>query len=194
MRFTQFILLPSLILFALACQTGGDTSGDAMGAAPDSTAAPAYTIQILNADLPSPRKEMKGAISGMEITVNYGSPSVRGRQIWGGLVPYGEVWRAGANEATVITFPADVMIQGQPLTAGRYSLFTIPTEEQWTVIFNTVSDQWGAYEYDETKDALRVSVTPDTKRDNAEELDYSIEGNAVVMRWEKLAMPIEVLQ
>jgi len=189
----KFLIFPVILLFAIACQPGGaGESGDAMGAAPDSAqAASAYAIQVLNADLPSPRKEMKGTIGSMEIVINYGSPSARGREIWGGLVPYGEVWRSGANEATAITFPVDVLIQGQELKAGKYSLFTIPTAEQWTVIFNTVSDQWGAYEYDETKDALRVNVVPE-KDENAEELDYIIRGNKVVLRWDKLAVPFEV--
>lgn len=189
----KFLIFPVLILAAIACQPGGaGESGDAMGASPDTTqTAPAYSIQVLNADLPSPRKEMKGTIGSMEIIVNYGSPSARGREIWGGLVTYGEVWRSGANEATAITFPVDVLVQGQELKAGKYGLFTIPTAEQWTVIFNTVSDQWGAYEYDETKDALRVNVVPE-KDENAEELDYVIRGNKVVLRWDKLAVPFEV--
>lgn len=189
----KFLIFPVLIFAAIACQPGGaGESGDAMGASPDTTqTAPAYSIQVLNADLPSPRKEMKGTIGSMEIIVNYGSPSARGREIWGGLVTYGEVWRSGANEATAITFPVDVLVQGQELKAGKYGLFTIPTAEQWTVIFNTVSDQWGAYEYDETKDALRVNVVPE-KDENAEELDYVIRGNKVVLRWDKLAVPFEV--
>jgi hypothetical protein len=193
MKISNFLAFPLFVLLASACQPGSSgESGDAMGASPDTTqTAPAYAIQVLNADLPSPRKEMKGAIGSMEITVNYGSPSARGREIWGGLVPYGEVWRSGANEATAITFPADVLIQGQELKAGKYGLFTIPTPEQWTIIFNTVADQWGSYEYDETKDALRVNVVPE-KDENAEELDYVIRGNKVALRWDKLAVPFEV--
>lgn len=193
MKISNFLVFPLFVLLASACQSGSaGESGDAMGASPDTAqAASAYVIQVLNADLPSPRKEMKGAIGSVELTVNYGSPSARGREIWGGLVPYGEVWRSGANEATAITFPVDVLIQGQELKAGKYGLFTIPTAEQWTIIFNTVADQWGAYEYDETKDALRVNVVPE-KDENAEELDYIIRGNKVALRWDKLAVPFEV--
>ena len=85
---------------------------------------------------------------------------MKGRPIWGQLVPYGQVWRSGANEATTITFDQPVMVEGQPLAAGTYSLFTIPTEKQWTMIFNKTAKQWGAFKYDDKQDALRVTVTP----------------------------------
>src|SRR6218665_3828976 len=110
--------------------------------------------------LESPRATAKGKTSKSELVIDYGSPSVRGRKIWGELVPYGQVWRAGANEATTFTTSQPVMVQGKGLPAGTYALFMIPGEKDWTIIFNKKSDQWGAYKYDEKQDALRVPVTP----------------------------------
>lgn len=132
-----------------------------------------------------------GTIDGVAVTLEYGRPNVNGREIWGGLVPYGEVWRTGADEATTVTFGQDVMVEGQKLAAGTYSLFTIPGEKEWTVIFNQVANQWGAYEYDSGKDALRVTVEP-RAHEMVESMDFAIEGDEVVLRWEKLAVPFSV--
>src|SRR5678815_1632494 len=108
----------------------------------------------------SPKASCGFTMGLTDVKVNYGAPAVKGRTIWGGLVPYGEVWRAGANEATTIEFSGDVNMEGQPLKAGKYSLFFIPGEKEWTVIVNKVWDQWGAYKYDSTQDAIRFIVEP----------------------------------
>lgn len=196
MKIVQFLLFPALLTLALACgQTGSDNGGQPVGATIDTLPvndSAAYTIMVLDGEKPSPRKEMKGKIGGTEITVNYGSPSVRNRVIWGGLEPYGEVWRTGANEATSIQFSVDVQVEGKALKAGRYGFFAIPNEDKWTLIFNSVADQWGAFDYDAAKDVLRVDVIPQSKGENAEQLDYQIEGNAVILRWEKLAVPFTI--
>jgi hypothetical protein len=94
------------------------------------------------------------------IKVTYGAPAKRGREVFGSLVPYGKVWRTGANEATEITFTRNVLIAGQPLAAGTYTLFTIPNERKWSVLFNSELGQWGAYKYDEKKNVLTVSAIP----------------------------------
>lgn len=141
---------------------------------------------------PSPARKAQGAIGAATVTINYGSPSVRGRQIWGALVPYGEVWRTGANEATTFEVSKDVMIEGKKLAAGKYGLFTIPTEGKWTIIFNTVPDQWGAYNYDASKDALRVEVSPQMLTEPVEAMEFAVEAGQVVLRWEKLAVPFKV--
>lgn len=130
-------------------------------------------------DLQLPRKSPKASISytvGLtDITVNYSSPSVRDRDIWGALVPWDKVWRAGANEATTVEFSTDVMVERQKLAAGKYSLFLIPKEEgKWTAIFNKVSDQWGAYDYDEAQDAIRVEVTSKIAKVTEKRLNFSI--------------------
>ena len=135
-------------------------------------------------ELELPRKSPKASISytvGLtDISVNYSSPSVKERAIWGTIVPFDQVWRAGANEATTVEFSTDVKIEGKELKAGKYALFLIPKAEgKWTAIFNTAADQWGAYEYDEAKDALRVEVTAKTAKVNEERLTYSIVDQAV---------------
>ena len=134
----------------------------------------------------------KGAIGGVEVAVEFGRPNVKGRTIWGDLVPYGEVWRTGADEATTITFGGDVMIEGRKLAAGTYALFTIPGESEWTFIFNKVAKQWGAFKHDKAEDALRVSVTPSAAADHVESMAFVIDGSSVVLRWEKLAVGFEV--
>lgn len=141
---------------------------------------------------PSPPRKASGAIGEMAVEINYSSPSVKGRKIWGGLVPYSEVWRTGANEATTISFSKTVLVEGKKLAAGKYSLFTIPKEGKWTVIFNTVADQWGAYEYDQSKDALRVEVTPQPLDEPVEMLEFVVADGKVTLRWEKLAVPVSV--
>lgn len=109
----------------------------------------------------SPLALATSTIDGAYIKVVYGSPRMRGRSIFGGLVPYGNVWRTGANEATEITFSRPVIFSGQRVDAGTYALFTIPDRDQWTVILNNGLGQWGAYEYDESLDVVRVAVTPE---------------------------------
>ncbi len=130
-------------------------------------------------------------IDGVGIVVEYGRPNVKGRDVWGALVPYGKVWRTGADEATTITFSADAMVEGQSLAAGTYALFTIPGEEEWTVIFNKVPAQWGAFRYDESEDALRVTVTPGAG-EHVESLDFVSTDDAIVLRWAELEVPIGV--
>ncbi|HKG08874.1 MAG TPA: DUF2911 domain-containing protein [Pedobacter sp.] len=93
-----------------------------------------------------------------KITINYSRPNTKGRKIFGGLEPYGAVWRTGANSATIITLTEAVKIEGQDLAAGEYGLFTIPGQSEWTIIFNKGAKQWGAYEYKEAEDVLRVKV------------------------------------
>lgn len=144
-----------------------------------------------DADRKSKNGETTATIDDVEVRITYGRPQVRERTVWGELVPYDAVWRTGANEATTITFSSDVLIEGEPLAAGTYSLFTIPSKKAWAVIFNEVADQWGAFDYDESQDALRVQVEP-TTGDHVEELTFSVEGNTVVLAWEKVRVPFRV--
>lgn len=134
---------------------------------------------------------LAGLVDGVPVSVEYGRPSVRDRKIWGGLVPWDQVWRTGADEATTIGFERDVRIEGELLPAGRYALFTIPSMESWTIIFNNTPDQWGAFSYDEADDALRVTVKPKTI-DHLETLTFSLDGNQVVLSWEAVAVAFRV--
>lgn len=141
---------------------------------------------------PSPPKEVSGQIAGVDIKIDYSSPAVKGRTIWGDLEPYGEVWRTGANEATTIELSQSVSIEGQTLAAGRYSLFTIPNKEKWTVIFNKEADQWGDYNYDEEKDALRVEVVPTDLEEQIERLEFEVRESDVALRWDLLEVAFKV--
>lgn len=154
-------------------------------------ALPALAERGDDSDRASKNGKTTGTVDGVSVTLEYGRPNVKGRTIWGGLVPYGKVWRTGADEATTITFSQDVMVEGQKLAAGTYGLFTIPGEKEWTVIFNQVADQWGAFGYDSGKDALRVTVEP-RAHEMVESMDFVIEDGEVVLRWEKLAVPVSV--
>lgn len=138
----------------------------------------------------SPAKEASGNIGDAMVTINYSSPGVKGRTIWGELVPFDKVWRAGANEATTFKTDKDLLIEGEELPAGTYSFFLIPRENgPTTVIFNTVAEQWGSSNYDESKDALRVDVEP-TENSMTERLEYKIKDDGIVVAWENYKLPI----
>lgn len=135
---------------------------------------------------PSPPAEAHAVIGDRQVDVHYSSPAVKGRTIWGSLVPYGKVWRTGANEATVFQTSGDLVINGKVLPAGKYALFTIPGEKEWTVIFNSVWDQWGAYKYDSSKDVLRISARPEKSSAYNERLKFDIDDHVVAILWENM--------
>ena len=172
---------------------------------------------------PIPRVRQKASVTQTigvtDVTVIYSRPAVKGRAIWGdppadktgegtlddgrarpagmALVPNGHVWRTGANEATLFIVTDDVLINGQPLAAGKYSLHTIPGKEEWTVIFNKDDGQWGSFSYDAKKDALRLKTKPQSVADSKELLSFNIDNvteNAatVNLRWEKIRVPFTV--
>ncbi|HEY7214901.1 MAG TPA: DUF2911 domain-containing protein [Thermoanaerobaculia bacterium] len=137
----------------------------------------------------SPRASVTEAVGGGEVRIAYGRPAVQERKIWGELVPYGRVWRAGANEATTITFSQDVQVEGHALAAGTYTFFVIPGEAEWTAILNRAPRQWGAFNYNPALDALRFPVKP-AESPQTEYVTYSIEpdgknGGVIGMAWEK---------
>ncbi len=145
----------------------------------------------------SPPATASGKIGTVQVTINYSSPAVKGRKIFGEKEPYGKVWRTGANEATTITFDKDVMIEGQALKAGTYALFTIPNQTEWTVIFNKTAEQWGAFKYDEAQDALRVKVKPIASKELTERLKFEVtpkgkNAGVVTMKWENAQVPIRI--
>jgi tetratricopeptide (TPR) repeat protein len=156
--------------------------------------------QAQSALLDLPRKSQNAQVSQTigitNVTVKYSRPLVNGRKVWGGLVPYGEVWRAGANENTVITFADPVTIEGKPLDKGSYGLFMIPSENQWTIIFSKTNTAWGAFTYKPEEDVLRVTVKP-TASDFHDALLYDFDqltpdSALVTLRWDKLAVPFKV--
>src|SRR5437660_5460489 len=172
---------------------------------------------------PSQKASVMQTIGVTDITITYSRPAVQGRTIFADapatmasratgeatldnqnerqkgepITPYGHVWRAGANEATMFQVTDDVLINGQPLKAGTYSLEAIPASDEWTIVFNNDPGQWGAFTYDEKKDALRVKVKPQSVTDNQEWLIYTFDpvtpnSAQVNLRWEKLSVPFTV--
>ena len=133
----------------------------------------------------SPPETATGTLGEATASINYSSPSVKGRKIWGELVPLDKVWRAGANEATTIEISADITLEGKTLPKGKYAFFVIPNAAESTIIFNKVAEQWGAYKYDEKQDALRIKVKPVAGSEILEKLIYEISNNQITLQWEK---------
>jgi hypothetical protein len=150
----------------------------------------------LNLPTLSQRAVVTQRIGLTDITIVYHEPFVGGREIWGKTIPYGKVWRAGANENTAIAFADDVSVEGKPLPAGTYGLHMIPNADYWTIIFSKNSTSWGSFSYDEKEDALRVNVKPQPA-EFREALTYTFddikpESAAATLRWEKLAVPFHI--
>lgn len=151
---------------------------------------------VLNLPRQSQHAVLTQRIGITDITLDYHRPLVNGRKIWGGIVPYGQVWRAGANENTTITLTDPVTIEGQVLDHGSYGLHMLPAQDEWTVIFSKISSAWGSFTYDQKEDALRVKVKSQAA-DFHEALTYDfddVKPDSVVltMRWEKVAVPLKV--
>lgn len=145
----------------------------------------------------SPPATATGKIGEATLTINYSSPSVKGRKIWGDLVPYDKVWRAGANEATIFTTDKDIKVEGKSLPAGKYSLYAIPGEKEWTIILNSQTGQWGIKMDGETtddpaKDVLKVTVKPMKAKSFTEHLTYSVGKSGFALVWENVDVPVSV--
>ena len=151
-------------------------------------------INSLNAQdkTTSTKEVVTGKINGATITINYGSPSVRAREIWGKLVPFNQVWRAGANDATTFETDKELTIEGSKLPAGKYSFFVIPNQKECVIIFNKEPKQWGAYKYNDKQDQLRVTVKQKAAKSNAEKLVYTIDKNTIALSWDNWIIPISV--
>jgi DUF2911 family protein len=150
-------------------------------------------------DLPkaSPGAAVSQTFGYTTATVTYSRPAVKGRAIWGGVVPYGQVWRAGANAATTLELTTDARINGQPLPKGIYGVFILPTEKDWTFILSKTSKTWGAFTYDAKDDALRVTVAPQ-EAERMERLEYGFEaisdsGATLTLHWDKLKASLPIL-
>ena len=179
-RFRVFAVLSGVLLLASLSQ------------------AQTATGETLMLDLPraSQHAQVMQRIGITDITLNYHRPLANGRQIWGKVVPYGQVWRAGANENTTITFSDPVTIEGQALEKGTYGLHMIPGQEQWTIILSKNATSWGSFTYKQDEDALRVNVKPQVVEMHdalAYDFDDVKPDSAVItMRWEKVAVPFKV--
>ena len=158
--------------------------------------ATAVSFQALAQDQktkrPSPATTAEGTIGGAKIKIEYSAPSARGRKMLGGKEPYGEVWRTGANEATTIEFDKAVKIEGKDLAAGKYELFTIPSTDEWTIIFQKYGKQWGAYSYKIENDVLRVDVKPGKTDATVETFNIAIGKDDVELKWENTFVAFKV--
>jgi hypothetical protein len=164
---------------------------------PSKPAEPKLTDQGNAATRHEARAEVKQRIALTDITVKYDRPLVNGRKIWGEVVPYGKVWRAGANENATVEFSDPVSVEGQPLPKGTYGLHMIPNPDSWTVIFSKTNMGSGSYSYKQDEDALRVNVKPKTLPEQKEALEFEFEdlkptSTAATMKWEKLGVPFAV--
>lgn len=184
-----------------------------------------FTAQIAVAQVRTPRPSQKASVTQTigvtDVTITYSRPGVKGRKIWGDalpsqeakgeatlddqnvrpkdapIVPWGHAWRTGANEATQFVVTDDVLVNGQKLPAGSYSLHTIPNKDEWTIIFNSVANQWGSFNYDPTKDTLRIKAKAEAVNENQEWLAFTFDpvsdnSAQVNIRWEKLRVPFKV--
>ena len=146
---------------------------------------------------PSPPATATGKVHGATITIDYSTPSVKGRKIWGELVPYDKVWRAGANEATIFETDKNIMVGGKTLAKGKYSLYALPGEKEWTIIFNSATGQWGINRdgtttEDPAKDVLRVTVKPKKSASFNEKLVYKVDAKGFALLWENLEVPVSI--
>jgi hypothetical protein len=158
-----------------------------------------FAVLFIAADLlaQSPAATATGKANGATITINYSSPSVKGRKVWGELVPYDKVWRAGANQATIVEFDKDVTVEGKAVPKGKYSLYAIPGEKEWSIILNSQTGQWGITRQgettrDATKDVAVVKVKPKKSASMTEALKYEVNANGFSLIWENLEVPVAV--
>lgn len=197
MSYLKNIFFLLLVVSFTACQSGsGDENGDDTDQTDTTNTEQSDMEEGDPKPLLSPPDSASATVGDLTVKVTFGAPSIRDRVVWGDLVPYDKVWRTGANEASTISFSQDVTINGEALSAGRYGLFTVPSEGDWTIILNKVWEQWGAYEYNEEEDILRFSVTPEMKEESTERMDFDAEtvegGVKVIFNWEKLTFSFMV--
>ncbi len=141
----------------------------------------------------SPRKQSSGEVAGVKVEVDYGAPSVRGRVIFGDLVKFDKVWRAGANENTTMSFSKDVKINGKALPAGKYGFFIIPHKSgDWELIFSKKNDSWGSNGYSEDNDQLRVKVAPQSNDNSVEMMKFDVTESGIHFAWDKTSWVISI--
>lgn len=199
----QAFTLLILVLLISACG-GGVKNSDTTAAAVNTEAAPEqmvlpsgenFSIKVLVDTIKSPRKELTGQIAGVDIRINYGSPAVNKRTIFGDLVPFGSVWRTGANEVTRISFAQPVLLGDltKAVPAGTYALLSQPTDKtNWVVMLNEEAFMWGAYDYDASKDVAKFAATATISEQPAERLDFSLDETSIRLHWADLVLHIPV--
>ena len=187
-RIASLLIASSLLASGLVAQT------PAAPAAPAPTQPAAPRLQF---PAPSPAATLKQRVGVTDIEISYSRPGAKGRVMIGKVEPYGKVWRTGANNATTITFSTAVKLGGKEVPAGKYALFTIPNENEWTVIINKGAAQWGAFSYDESADLVRFNVTPVKLNEPVETFEIGIndirdDSATINLSWEKVRVPIKL--
>lgn len=152
----------------------------------------AFTAAVAQEKPKSPPATAEGTIDGAKIKIAYCQPSARGRKMLGGIEAYGAVWRTGANNATTFETDKPIMIEGKALPAGKYELFTIPGETEWTIIIQKFTGQWGAFKYSEANDVLRVKVNPGKTPAFVETFGISVDKDKVTLQWENTLVAFKV--
>ncbi len=197
MKKLSLLLIAPAFLFACGGAENSDNENNT-----DSTTQITEAVDSLIEEVPappkSPRLQSSGVANGVQVDIDYGSPFVKERKIWGELVPFDKIWRAGANDATAITFGSDVVINGKPVVAGTYALFMIPKEGQtWTVILNEewskeIHGVWGSYDHKPEKDVLRFEVKPTFSEDILESLTYTVTQKGLMFAWADASFEFEI--
>ncbi len=141
---------------------------------------------------PSPPASDTSMVRTTQVTINYSAPAVRKRKLLGGLIPIDKIWRTGANEATIFSTDKDLLVMGQNLPKGRYSFFTIASDDYWQIIFNSEWDQWGSYNYDKKKDVLRIQVLPYKVDEFRERMFIGIKEEQLLFHWGNLQYTLEL--
>jgi hypothetical protein len=186
----RYLLLSLLTgFFCIGCQTKKETAENHNH--PDTEKVQTDTLKK------SIPKEVHANVGDAHITIKYTAPNVRGRVIWGGLVPYNDVWVTGAHRATSFEIDKSFMIKDQVVSAGKYAIFTIPGEENWTIILNKNWDQHLADDYDASKDIVRMTITPEWLDEHQERLSFSIrslsdDDGVLEFRWEELKVSVPI--
>jgi hypothetical protein len=195
LRKISYLLIAPVILFSC----GG---GEAVATDNDTDTTTQEVVEVVEDDTPkppkSPRLNASGIAGGVQVDVDYGSPYVKGRTIWGDLVPYDKIWRAGANDATAITFGSDAKVKGMDIAAGTYALFITPSADTfWSVTLNEewskeIHGVWGAYDHNPEKDVMTMEVMVEFGEEIVESLTFSVTETGVTFAWEKASFSFEI--
>ena len=204
MKYLSFLKWPLLVILSFALFTcGGEQPAEET--ASDQAEMHDHSQENESADTGekkplSPKMSAMANVGNAHVHIDYSAPSMRGRMIWGGLVPYGQVWVTGAHQATAVHFSKDVRVGEVTVPAGKYALFTIPGEEEWTILLNENYEQHLTDEYDESLDMVRVKISPEQLEESVERLTYEVESlgegkGQIAIMWEKvrLELPFEVV-
>lgn len=191
----KYLIVTLISLCCIGCGTKQETQTETT-----ITPTEAKSVESIVIQSQSEPDTLKGSLKAMAtgrigstfITIHYYSPAVRSRVIWGGLVPFNQVWATGAHMATAIEFEGPVKIGDQEIPAGKYGFFTIPTSTEWTVILNKNWDQHLTDEYNQQDDLVRVLLQPETLTDHQERLLYAVDSTAIIVRWEKIKVSLPV--